>query len=250
MSGADHRQIRADRPGLERPSRREPARPTSAVMGAPAVVAVELGEHPLARVQQRITVRLEQAAVVGAVLAASVAELAVGAAEALAAIVACAVVEVALAVSVATLTSDRRACVIDLLIEGRGGLPLPVVRRERARLLSPAHRHERARSLRELADEAQRKVWRPRSGRPLYTRRVVVAVAPELHAIAGRLDAGPVALGGVALTERLLSAHDSPLYGTDVARLREELRRIAFTLEHYDEACSPRVSAVRRRRLL
>jgi len=198
-------------------------------------------EHPLTRVQQRITVRLEQAAVVGAVLAATVAALTAGATEALAAILACAVAEVALAVSLATLTSDRRACAIDLLIAGRGGLPVPVVQRERARLLAPAHRHERARSLRELADEAQRNLPRPLSGSPLYTRRVLVAVAPELHAIARRLDGNPVALAGVALTERLLTAHDSPLYGADAVRLRQELRRIAFALELRDEASSPTV---------
>jgi hypothetical protein len=197
-------------------------------------------EHPLARVQQRISVRLEQAAVVGAVLAAGVVAMTAAATEALAAILACVVAEVGLAVSLATLTSDRRACVINLLIEGRGGLPLPVVRRERRRLLAPAHRHERARSLRELTAEAQRNPVRPLSGRPLYTRAVLVAVAPELDAIASRLDAGPVALGGAALTERLLTAHDSPLYGLDAAGLRQELRRIGFALELYDESSSRR----------
>jgi hypothetical protein len=199
--------------------------------------------HPLARAQQRITVRLEQAAVVGVILATSVAAMAAGAAEAAAAILACAVAEVGLAASLATRMSDRRACVIDLIIEGRGGLPLPVVRRERARLLAPAHRRDHARSLRELADEAQRDPVRPLSGRPLYTRRVLVTVAPELHAIARRLDASPVALGGSALTERLLTAHESPLYGPDASRLHQELRRIAFALELYDEASDPGVSA-------
>jgi hypothetical protein len=40
-----------------------------------------------------------------------------------------------------------------------------------------------------------------------------------------------VAIAGVALTERLLSGHDSPLYGADPNLLRQELHRINFALQ-------------------
>jgi hypothetical protein len=36
---------------------------------------------------------------------------------------------------------------------------------------------------------------------------------------------------GVALSERLLSGHDSPLYADHAHRLREQLRRIRFLLD-------------------
>ena len=69
--------------------------------------------------------------------------------------------------------------------------------------------------------------------------RVLVANTGELHALAQRLEREPVAVAGVAMAERLLGAHDLPLYGSDAARLRQELRRIAFALELRDDPSSP-----------
>ena len=63
---------------------------------------------------------------------------------------------------------------------------------------------------------------------------MLVAVAPELHAIARLVERGGAGLAGVAMTERLLNAHDSPLYGPDAAPLREQLRRIAVALDSGD----------------
>jgi hypothetical protein len=89
--------------------------------------------HALTRVQQRISVRAEQAAVV----AASLAALAVAVTAALAATVACAAAELAVAMSLAILLGDRRDGARDLIIAGRADLPLPAVQRERARLTAP-----------------------------------------------------------------------------------------------------------------
>ena len=70
-----------------------------------------------------------------------------------------------------------------------------------------------------------------RSSLPLYSRRVVAAVAPELEETAQALRRSDASVRGVALSERLLSGHDSPLYGDDADRLREELRRVRFLLD-------------------
>jgi hypothetical protein len=60
---------------------------------------------------------------------------------------------------------------------------------------------------------------------------VLAAFVAELHATARRLEEQPVGLRGVARAELLLTAHDSPLYGIDPRRLREDLRGIAFALQ-------------------
>jgi hypothetical protein len=101
--------------------------------------------------------------------------------------------------------------VLDLIAGGRGNLPLPAVQAERRRLLARAHRRALARSLRALADEAQRRHARPIPARPLYTPRVLAALARELHATAQLIESHRAGLAGLAMTERLLTAHDSPL---------------------------------------
>jgi hypothetical protein len=109
-----------------------------------------------------------------------------------------------------------------------------VVARSPRRLLGRTHRAELARSLDTLCEQAQRQVAPPQCSRPLYRPSVLIAVAPELHAIARLVERGGAGPAGVAMTERLLNAHDSPLYGPDAALLREQLRRIAFALNSGD----------------
>jgi hypothetical protein len=192
-------------------------------------------DEPLLRVLEQMTVRVEQSAIVVAILSVSVAALLAGVTQALVAVVAAAVAAVPLTASFAMLTSDRRACVRDLIIEGRGTLPLPVVQRERRRLLARTTRAELARSLETLREDASRRVRCATGAPPLYTPRVVVAVAVELQMAARLLDREQVSLSGVAMTERLLNAHNSPLYGRDPMLLREELHRITFVLGARDE---------------
>jgi hypothetical protein len=203
-----------------------------------AAYAVLDVDEPLVHVLEQMTVRVEQSAIVVAILLASVVALLAGVTQALVAVVAAAVAALALTASVAKLTSDRRACVRDLIIEGRGTLPLPVVQRERRRLLARDTSAELARSLDALREEASRRVRCP-TGAPLYTPRVVVAVAAELRMAARLLDREQVSLSGVAMTERLLNAHNSPLYGRDPLVLREELHRITFVLGARDEPQAP-----------
>jgi hypothetical protein len=187
-------------------------------------------DEPLLRVLEQMSVRVEQSAIVVAILSASVAALMAGVSQALAVVVGGAVAALALAGSFAMLASDRRTCILDLIIEGRGSLPLAVVQRERRRLLARTTRAQLARSLDTVREDASRRMRCPTDARPLYTPRVVVAVAAELQMAARLLDREQVSLPGVAMTERLLNAHNSPLYGCDPMLLREELHRITFVL--------------------
>ena len=70
-----------------------------------------------------------------------------------------------------------------------------------------------------------------RGARPLFSIRVIASVAPELRGVIGLLQTEKVRARGVALTERLLTHGDSPLYGREAGVLRAELRRILSALE-------------------
>ena len=66
--------------------------------------------------------------------------------------------------------------------------------------------------------------------RPLFTARVIRPLAAQLSEIAGLLREGSPEVRGVALVERLLTSGGSPLYGTNIDLLREELRRARYLL--------------------
>jgi hypothetical protein len=189
--------------------------------------------------EARLTVRAGQAALLGATLAAALAAVATGVRGALAVAIAALVANAWLAVSLAALQSDRRALARELIIAGRGNLPLAAVARERRRLLAPEHRAALATSLHKLVHDARHPTLRAPGSGPLYRPRVLAAAAAEAHAVADRLERDPAALAGIAVTERLLTAHDSPLYERDTDRLRQELRRISFALELRDEPSAP-----------
>jgi hypothetical protein len=188
-------------------------------------------DHPLARVSQRLGVRREQSLVVGAVLLASIVALLAGESAALWFVVAAAVVEADLACGSALLAQTRRDRVLDVIVDGRGSLPLAAVQRARRRLLDPAHRTFLARWLDAMRHDAQRPIRRLPATRPLYSVRVIRAVAPELEQIAGLLRSDHAGLRGVALMERMLRDGASSLYREDAESLRQELRGIRLLLE-------------------
>jgi hypothetical protein len=194
--------------------------------------------HPLVQVLSQITVRLEQSAVVLAVMVASGIGLTAGVSEALALVVGAAVLQTALTCSLALLTSDARAHARDLIIEGRGDVQLITVQRERQRFLDPAYRRRLAQSLDALRREADRRIRRTASGRSLFSPRVLADVGAELGRTSRLLRGEAVGLPGVAMADRLLGAHDSPLYGRDADRLREELHQIDVALRSLDEPLS------------
>lgn len=188
-------------------------------------------DHPLARVSERVGVLRDQSLAVGAVLFASIAALVAGEAAASWFVIAATVVQAALGFGAALLAQTRHDCVLDVIIDGHGSLPLIAVQRQRRRLHDPAHRAFLARWLDGLRHDAQRPTPTLPNARPVYSARVIAAVAPDLQQIAGLLHSSHARLRGIALTERTLRDGTSPLYGQDVELLRQELHRIRLLLQ-------------------
>jgi hypothetical protein len=186
--------------------------------------------HPLVHVVDDIRVMTEQSIVVTTMLAAGLSAVLAGVSEAGAAVVAAFLVQVAVTWRLVLRVSARRDLVLDLIAEGREDLPLRSVARERRRLRDPGRRVRLARVLDAVREEATTTPVLRSSRLPLYCRRVVAAVAPELEGTAQALRRDGASVRGVALSERLLTGHDSPLYGNDADRLREQLRCIRFLL--------------------
>ena len=187
-------------------------------------------EHPLLRVVDDMRTRRTQAGVVLGLFAASAAAALAGVSAARPVLAAAALVQVALACSLALLSAGRRDRALDLIIEGGPDLALAPVARERARLVDPRRRAELSHSLDGLRREAAQRRLRGVSDRPLYVGRVIAAVAADIAETAHRLRSADAALAGVAMAERLLTRHDSPLYGESAEVLRVELRRCRFLL--------------------
>ena len=143
-------------------------------------------------------------------LFASVVALAAGESAASWFVVATAVVQAALGFGSALLAQTRHDCVLDVIIDGRGRLPLAAVQRQRRRLLDRAHRAFLARWLDGLRHDAQRPIPRFRAARPVYSVLVIAAVAPDLQQIARLLHTDHAGLRGIALTERALRDGTSP----------------------------------------
>jgi hypothetical protein len=186
--------------------------------------------HPLVHVVDDIRVLGEQSTVVATMLAAALSAALAGVSEARAAVAAALVVLVAVACRLLIRMSVERDLVLDLIVEGRDDLPLPSVARERRRLLDRGCRVQLAGALDALREEATTPLAQRSPRLPLYCRRVVAGVAPELEGTAQALRRSDAGVRGIALSERLLTGHDSPLYADDADRLREELGRVRFLL--------------------
>ena len=197
-------------------------------VGRPSVAGLLGATHPMVRVTGAIAVVEGQALAVGGVLVASLVAAA-GGFGAMSVALSAAVVLVVLVVAVVTLADQRRRLAVDLIAEGRGALPLRAVERERRRLVDPRARARLARSLERVIEEtlgARRVAFGP----PMVCPWVAAPVAAQLRVVAELLRGACPGLRGVALARRLLTDGDSPLYGRDVAALREELGRVRFLL--------------------
>jgi hypothetical protein len=188
-------------------------------------------DHPLARAVHRTSVAIERSWVVGGTACVSAAALLEGAHWALANLLASAVVLAVLACELALLAGHRTACARQVIIDDGADVAVAVVQRERDRLLDPGHRAVLARHVEAMREEGQRPGGRLPMAHPVFSRRVIAAVDPELAAVARRLRAEAVGVRGIAMAERLLTDGCSPLYGTSAGELREELRRTMFMLD-------------------
>lgn len=67
-------------------------------------------------------------------------------------------------------------------------------------------------------------------GPPFYRSHVLAAVEPQLLDVARLLDAEGAGVRGIAMLDRLITSGTSPLYGSRVEPLRDELGRIRYLL--------------------
>jgi hypothetical protein len=221
---AHHRPPRADEAATER-----------------AVAEALLGAgHPLVVLLGRSEVAFEQLVWVTAVEAAGLVHFAGGWAFGLSLAIAAAVVQLGVGCRLAALGAARRDVCLELIVEGHGALPLACIERLRRRLLERRARERLARSIEEMVATAARP--RPGAPPPLAASRVIRATAAELGELA-RLLRGDPAAEGVALVELLLTSGATPLYGSEVEPLRQELRRALYLLSSCGEGVERPASA-------
>jgi hypothetical protein len=235
--------MRGQRVGLRRAASNlghafEQAAPAARLLGA---------EHPFVRALELRRVLARQSLTAAGASAIGAAGLAYGAGWALPVLVVAGVVQLVLVAGLAVVVALARERARDLIAEGCEHLPLPLLARQRRRLLDRRRRDGLARALDGLVATAER--WpRLRNPRPVFNVRLVREVVPELHEIAALLRLVTGSAPGVALSERLLTSGGSPLYGVEVDDLRSELRRIREALRSGARAdaapaCRPRSHA-------
>jgi hypothetical protein len=151
-------------------------------------------------------------------------------------LVAAVIVQLGLGVGLVLLAQLQRDRARELIIAGRGGLPLPALERERRRLQRPRGREGLAHALENLVRAAERRPTLVPTARPIFDPCQVRAAAPELRAIAACLRSSTVTVGAVARVERLLMSGASPLYDREPEALRHELMRIHAELDRPDPA--------------
>jgi hypothetical protein len=215
-------------------------RPNAAHQGAGAVARaghersvaeLVLGPaHPLVALLHQFDTAFEQAVSVTAVQAAGIVFLVGDHGFGLSLVLAAAVVQLGLGLRLASLRVSRRELCVELIIEGPRGLRLACVERECHRLLDPRKAAQLARSVQEIVETAAHQVPRVAAARPLFDVRVIRPVVPELRQIASLLRADRPSLHGVAAVERLLTSPATPLYGSEVESLRQELWQARYLL--------------------
>jgi hypothetical protein len=186
--------------------------------------------HPLVGLLYACHTTADEIVVVAAVQAAAAVLLWAGASFALALEVAAAVVQLALGLRFGLVRMYRHELCRDLVIGGREQLPLAAVGCELRRLRDPRRRAWLAGAVERLADSADPRRPEIGLGPPLHNRRVLAAVQPQLRDLAQSLQAGGGGLRGVAMLDRLITSGTSPLYGSRVGPLRDELGRIRYLL--------------------
>jgi hypothetical protein len=186
-------------------------------------------EHPLVRATQQVTVAIDRCVAVSSLLAVGVLAAIGGLAFGPPLVIASAGVLAAQLIGLGSSTAARDLRALEVIGEGRGGLPHSAVARLRRRLLDPVQRERLARSLDALRVEAARPAEQCHSIRPIYDPRVVRILSAELSEVA-RLIREDGDLRGLARAERLVTDGCSPLYASSEAALRQELRQIRFFL--------------------
>jgi hypothetical protein len=217
------------RPHLPRPA----APHRTVVSGAErerSLAEIRLGPgHPLVRSLSRSETARRQLVTVTAAGAAGAVWFVGGWSFGLSLAIGAAAAQGVLACKIALLRHGRRDLCLDLIVHGGARLPLPCIERLCCDLLDRRALERLASSIDELVRAALQPGARPVLIHPLAERRVIRAAAADLRDVASLLREGP-AVEGVALVEWLLTSAATPLYGSEVAPLREELARARYLM--------------------
>jgi hypothetical protein len=145
--------------------------------------------------------------------------------------VAASIVQAGLAARWLALRTQRRDLCLELVIAGEHGhRSQEDVERECRRLRDPRFQARLAQTLEKWATIGARPHAPLERQRPIYNRRVVIAMESQLRDLSARLHGGGAELRGVAFVHRLLTMGSSPLYGKRVEPLRDALARAQHLL--------------------
>ena len=144
--------------------------------------------------------------------------------------VASALATIAFGLRAALRVLDRRDCVWDLIIRGRGDVPLSAVRRELRRLLDPRRRQSLARCYEAIGDEPSASGKVPCRACVIVTVHVVANVRPQLALVVTLLRDEAPSVRGLAAARQLISTGTTSLFGRDEVILRQDPDRVAFLL--------------------
>jgi hypothetical protein len=198
------------------------SRPSSAILGS---------DHPLARATETLDGVVRQWLAVAAVLVGSFTDLTMGRAWAAPLAASASVVLLALTAIAAACRQSQRDQALAVILEGRDSVPVAAVQRQRRRLLDPQTRTTLARNLAVIIDQAStRRGLSACRIQPLFDRGVITAVADDLRTVIRLLGSDHPQVRGVALVEHLLTNAFSPLYGSQVEPLRQELHHVRHRL--------------------
>ena len=212
--------------------RRPPGIAARAGGAAPRSASAVLGsDHPLACATEALDSVVRQSLAVAAVLVGSSIDLMAGRAWAATLAASATVVLVGLTAIAAACKQTQRDRALALILEGRENVPVAAVQHQRRRLLDSRTRTTLARNLAAVIDQAStRRGLQACRIVPLFDRTVIRTVADDLRAVIRLLGSDHAPVRGIALVEHLLTDAFSPLYGTQVEPLREELHRIGHLL--------------------
>ena len=183
-------------------------------------------DHPLVRATEAVGYTGRQCVYVAAAPIGSVIALSEG--RRWAATLACsaAAVLLLLGVLLAAHLQAQRDRAIELVLEGREGLRIAAVQRQRQRLLAERTRQALASRLADVLELASAGRKFSLLAPPLFEPRIVRTVASELGDVIESLRSQETSACGVARAERLVERAVSPLYGQEAEALREELCRV------------------------
>lgn len=183
---------------------------------------------PLAKVFARLTETFDQLVTSGVIAGAAALWLAKSGPWGTELVVAAVLTLLLLACRLAILIAERNELALELIIRGRGDIPLETVARLRRRLLDRRARRRLARTIAAIRDVSTRP---PFAGCTPVNARVIDAVDRELAHVIALLSAERAGIRGSARAYRLVTGPASVLFGDDVHALREELNQIRFLFE-------------------